>query len=63
MHMTTDELRWANMAPQELVRELTIRADLTSLETILVEHLIQVLDDAGDACAALETVRVTEDTP
>lgn len=43
--MTENELRWAHMEPSELVRELTIRSDLTPLETILVNKLDEVLED------------------
>ena len=43
--MSDDEMRWAHMTAEELVRELTIRTDLTGLETILVYKLAEMIED------------------
>lgn len=43
--MTNDELRWAHMEAEELVRELSIRDDLTVLETILLSKLDELVEE------------------
>lgn len=47
--MIQDELRWAHMTSEELVRELTIRTDLSPLETILLRKLEETMEDLSAA--------------
>lgn len=58
--MTSDELRWAHMTPAELARELTIRTDLTQLESILLARLEEVLDELEISNEELDRLKPEE---